>query len=480
MNSIPHTITLVILLWLLVASQSTGATFVPSAIEQLELNGTQYQSAIGSVVGSFERSDGTLGFFDVSAQALIPIENCNGTAIVDVVNSVLFEFPATDELGHLVLPLGRIFLGDDLIAGRGTGSGFTYLSVQWNKLVTDEAGAGMIERGTDGWEVLAQTADMLRDDNFSPACDVQHVLGFGWSQTGKLLAEMLTSGGNQRTVGPVFDGLYLGVAGGRCRTLTDDAFPWAYANCAEPPADHVPTVAFNTESEIQLAFGDGSLRTPSESLSVYDYAGLAHIDAGFLPFAAIFADLANSLGIEFMQNPVSVGPGVRATFWALYEQVAENAAPPESRLMSALPTNDAPVQFLDRRGDPGLLTWSGGAVYTADVDGDGTSDGGVRMPHMPTLTMGGKQVGAPLGTYGGVDFGFAGGPGIFFANGGTFTPFSDDELQALYTNRGSYASRVQRSALALMRDGYLLPEDGMAIIQEAYESLDVQGPKPFR
>lgn len=92
------------------------------------------------------------------------------------------------------------------------------------------------------------------------------------------------------------------------------------------------------------------------------------------------------------------------------------------------------------------------------------------MPHMPTTTNGGQVVGAPLGLYGGIDFRFAGGAGIFFANGGSFAPFSEAELETLYPSHGTYVRRVVTAVTRLVLDRYLLLEDGLALIEVAVQS----------
>lgn len=458
---------LALLLW--AASLQVFATrFEVVQRSEISLGNTFYDEVSGFLSNHFKRDFDTAASYRVPVTALLPKQRCNQVAIVDVVNSVLFEFPATAELGHNSFSFAGTLLGPDFLSGRRGHPPFVYLALQWNKTVTDETGIGMIEQGDDGYRILADAADWLRNYQAEQSdCKVEKVIGFGWSQTGKLLADLLVSDLNERPQGVIFDGIYLGVAGGRCRTLTDDSdFPWAYHNCQEPPESHVPTVALNTQSEIELSYGDGALRTPSDFLNIYDYAGLAHIDSQLLPFADIFA----SLGIDFNQNPVSVAPAVRATFWALYQQLSAQVAPPESQLMHAEPVDNRFVTFIDRRANPALLTWSGGQVYSSDANGDGVADGGVRLPHLPTPTRYHEQMGAPLGHYGGVDFRFAGGEGIFFANGGTFTPYSAEKLKELYPRHSSYIRLVHGQAWRLIYDGYLLKEDAQQLIREAMTS----------
>ena len=43
--------------------------------------------------------------------------------------------------------------------------------------------------------------------------------------------------------------------------------------------------------------------------------------------------------------------------------------------------------------------------------------------------------------------------------GGTFEPFSPEELKERYKNRGNYVQLVRRAAQELRKQGYILPED---------------------
>lgn len=456
----------------------TFSAYASSPFTNIDINETNlaekpYFQISADFSSDFVRPDGTQGHFTVPITALVPRGKCNNTAIIDVVNSVLFEFPLTP-LGYTPLNFAQLFLGEYIISGRSTGQSFTYFAVQWNKSVVDQLPSGYMERGTDGYIVLQAFSKAIRKGKLAKhlpikrACKIHQTIGFGWSQTGKLLADMLTMELNGKPSEPIFDGLFLGVAGGICRSLQDAYFPWLYRDCKEPPKKHVPTVAFNTQSEIELSLGSGALRQPSDSLTIYDYAGLAHIDAHFLPFDSVFG----GLGLDFKQNPISVIPAVRASFWNLFLQVKHGVTPAQSQLMYASFVHTAPVSFLDLRNDITAMSWSGGDVYTADENGDGSADGGIRLPHMSrtfeqsVLTSGG----GPLGKYGGIDFSYAGGEGIFFANGGTFEPFSPEDLAQRYPNKEDYVNKVRSAVIHLVLSRYLLAEDGIQLVEEA-ESL---------
>jgi hypothetical protein len=41
---------------------------------------------------------------------------------------------------------------------------------------------------------------------------------------------------------------------------------------------------------------------------------------------------------------------------------------------------------------------------------------------------------------------------------GTEVPFADEQLSALYPNRGQYVSKIKRRLMELVRDGWFLPQ----------------------
>ena len=101
-------------------------------------------------------------------------------------------------------------------------------------------------------------------------------------------------------------------------------------------------------------------------------------------------------------------------------------------------------------------------------DADGNALGGLRLPHMPSLvcTNGNHchAAGAPLGTYTGVE---TASQIPFVRTGGTFDPFSPEELKERYENQGTYVQLVRRAAQELRKQGYILQEDYRKYVSEA-------------
>lgn len=79
----------------------------------------------------------------------------------------------------------------------------------------------------------------------------------------------------------------------------------------------------------------------------------------------------------------------------------------------------------------------------------------------------GRQVGAPLGTYGpfAVDT-----EDLFILLGGHFTPFGSERLATLYPTHDVYVERVTQAAHRLVQRREILVADSNAYIREAAHS----------
>ena len=77
------------------------------------------------------------------------------------------------------------------------------------------------------------------------------------------------------------------------------------------------------------------------------------------------------------------------------------------------------------------------------------------------------EIGAPLGTYLGIDFAQPNGTVAF---GGLFIPFDSAKLNSLYPSHGTYVQRVAKAAHRLVERREILKEDAKAYIEEATHS----------
>jgi hypothetical protein len=222
------------------------------------------------------------------------------------------------------------------------------------------------------------------------------------------------------------------------------------ASFAPFPGDQGKIVALYTETDLQF------FRAARDRVSAalanyrhYELAGVAHLPTPIFPLDAFGAT---------RQNPVNLAPAQRAVLANLVAWIRHGDEPP-------------PSQFI-----AGTLGEDGALVPERDADGNAL--GGLRLPHMPSLLCDDdgssdddaddcRAAGAPLGTYTGLETNLPAPPPPFVHLGGTFEPFSPEELQARYRNRGNYVKLVRRAALALRQQGYILPEDYRAYMKEA-------------
>ena len=415
--------------------------------------------------GVVEREDGSVGEYAVPLVLIYPDDGGNGVGVVDWPNSVYYSVTGHESLdGSQTRQYARIVTDGYLFD-----AGYTYASVQWSKevaeLFADVPAAqdanhlvgGSIERVTDTWEILRDAARFLRDPSAFEGSDgpspVGTVLSFGFSQTGGLQMAFLSGGHNTVDGELAYDGHLAGVAGYACATPTDEAPVYMIlSHCNAPVLDHegrpeadasrVITVVTQSDVEHGLFVAASSRFPDQDDWRQYELAGVAH-----LPTAA-FPGLADN------QNPADFRPVFRAAFHNLALWTTEGIEPP-------------PSQFIE--GEIVTEGESAGVLIT-HVDEDGNAVGGLRLPHM-VQEVDGQVAGAPLGTYTGLklDVDAEAEPpiNVYAVIGGTFTPFSDEQLAARYADHDTYVYRVTRAADALLAGGYILEQDRDAYVVEA-------------
>src|SRR4030095_5712114 len=136
-----------------------------------------YTYAEITVHGTVDRAGGSVGVYAVPAVIIYTRHRLpNRVGVVDWVNSAYYHFfPATTEFGtfQFTLLATEHYLFDE---------GYTYLSIQWDKAVTEIFGSaaptdgrahnhlvyGSIDRSADAWEILLDAARLLKHPNVSP------------------------------------------------------------------------------------------------------------------------------------------------------------------------------------------------------------------------------------------------------------------------------------------------------------------------
>lgn len=340
--------------------------------------------------------------------------------------------------------------------------GYTYLSIQWNRFVTEKFGPtppqdadersrlayGTIERGGDAWEILLDAARLLKNPSKYPGKNrparVDTVLSSGYSQGGALQLEMLSTNLDPQRV---YDGHFIQMIGLVCWKRDDSLPHYGFLGACDRPLPthgrHAPVMMLVSESDMiayeMLGLGKSAFFARNKSnpnWRQYEMAGVAHIPEPILP-----------LGLP-NQNSADARPLFRAAFdnlarWARGGKHGRHGnKPPASKYVE------------------GHIDANGAFVPTKDADSHFA--GGVRLPHVESHVQG-RVAGAPLGNHG--PLGASSNPFIFLA--GTFERFEEAGLLARYPTRHAYVKRVKRAAEELDEKGYITRKDRKALIEAA-------------
>ena len=364
----------------------------------------------------------------------------------------------------------------------------------------------------------------------SPAA-LRRVIGFGYSQSGRFLREFVRDGFNADERGrAAFDGLLIASAGAGGGSFNHRfAMPGQAGNSVlsilrpvdVPPftddgllarartAGVVPRIFYTFSSteywaragSLTHTTDDGARDVPlADSSRLYFLAGTPHASGPLPPIRATGSgDFRNLLNFAEQRW------ALRALVIAIDEWLASGKAPPASRypMVSKRELSDrAAVAF----PAAGAVTWPGymPSVWRLDFGSDFATTGVIREPPrvgapyrvlVPQVDVDGNdrggvpmlEVAAPLGTFTGWnilepplrDLGYLSGLT------GSFVPFArtqserravhDDRLSIEERYRGlpDYANRVERAAAALVRDGFMLPEDVAAATARARQMWGV-------
>lgn len=365
----------------------------------------------------------------------------NGFALIDVFNTVTVGNPKW-VTGGRVLPVARLQMGEDYLFG----SGNFYIGVLWDKVAAEFLRTGTIAAPPDGYEILRDAARLARNpaaahfpSGFTLPRAADKVIAYGYSQTGRILRGFYFRRLNTSKGDTTFDGALIGGTRGLCGYLD----PPSSHGCEGALSDGGKVIAINTEGDVESS---GFLaRGETADYRVIEVAGVSHLPATFVDF--------RGHGVP-RQNPVDAFPVFRTALTNL-QRWLRGAEPPGS------------VYITLQEGPAGDLL---GAPFKEAVrDADGNALGGVRLPHLPDGLKDGKMAGAPLGTYRGMDLAFK-DTNPFFLISGTFVPFSQDRIRALYPKHDAYVSAVSLAAKDLVVKRYILQEDADAYIEAAARS----------
>ena len=375
-------------------------TLVPmtaeATISSVTVNTTRdYENAAGytyaeiTIYGSVARADGSVGLYAVPAVLIYPRPGRgNGVGVVDWLNSSFYHFflPTTEfRTVQFTLSATGNYLFEE---------GYTYVSIQWDKAVTQLFGPaapldgqlhnhlvyGSIDRSADAWEILLDAARLLKDPNVYPGNDgparVTTVLSSGYSQGGALQLELLAEGLDPTRV---YDGHLVQMIGLTCWKREDVAPHFGFlGECRALPTtgDHAPVILLASETDMVVypirGFGKSAYftRNPANpNWRQYEMAGISHLPKPILDLV----EISN-------QNTADARPIFRAAFDNLtrWTHGKHREEPPDARYF---------------RGSV-----DGTEAFIPTMDIDGHFAGGVRLPHVES-TVHGRAAGAPLGRH---------------------------------------------------------------------------------
>jgi hypothetical protein len=357
---------------------------------------------------------------------------------------------------------------------------------------------------------------------------VRHTLGFGISQSGRVLRDLVHLGFNQDLNGnKVFDAIFPVVSGSRRTFINfafaqpgrysrqhedhaflDDQFPFTYPTLTDPLSGRTDGIMrraaeAGVRPKVMHLDADSDMWAARASLVATDPAGKdvampedVRIYLASSTQHAVHKPAAKHAG-QLPGNPLGYSSWMRALLIALTEWVEKGTSPPASRFPSlaagSLATREAAehafpkipgVRFPDVLNALHLRDHSveppvDGPEYPVFVnalDGDGNSLGGLRHPVLA----------APLGTHTGWAVRVPGyAEGDLFTVQGSYIPFPATEadrrstgdprrsIEARYASHAAWAAQVIAAAEQLVTERLLLREDADRLIAAARESFDV-------
>ena len=306
---------------------------------------------------------------------------------------------------------------------------------------------------------------------------IDHAIAAGSSQTGRFLKSFIHYGFNRIGTRMVFEGfhVHIGQSGSMPfippagvsqdtinLTLTGDSsvFPFTYAEVLAPLAargEMAPKIiATNVEADyfrrrlsLVRTGANGYTEQPiPDSVRMWDVAGGSH--------GIILTQDCDMPRSNLDWHPILRAALVRLTSW-----ISSNQAPPPSQLIALGPAEPVPYLLPAPTAD-----YPTAKLMVPKRDGDGNSQGGIRLP----------QVAVPLQTWGAWNAPLENNCGDM---AGFSYPFAKTRFQRMmtgdgrpsleerYHSRAEYMQKIGDTAHALVRDGYLLPADADVVIANA-------------
>ena len=264
---------------------------------------------------------------------------------------------------------------------------------------------------------------------------IERVLAIGESQS----AFRLTTYVNDiDLVARVFDGLLVHARGGTGAALDDDSDP-AAALQGDPVhfrADRrVPVMCVEAETDLLTLGYLPARQDDDDSFVLWEIAGTAHADVYILAVGAIDTGAVPIAELAQAWTPSN-------EFMGMHLDLPVNAGPQHYVMNAAVSHFDRWVRDGSRPPQSPRMEVVDGAFATDEL---GNVRGGIRTPHVdvPSAVLSG--------------FGNGGSP-IAFLSGST-TPFTAEQLAALYPSRDDYLARFAAATDAAVAAGFVLAAD---------------------
>jgi Alpha/beta hydrolase domain len=436
------------------ALASTAAAFpaAPTITDvsavQITIGGKRYYDVQATLNGT---GTTTLEPYRVPVTLLYPVNprDCNGTAIVDLLNNTAMILLASEGIAERPLASARARLTEAFLARKG----YFYASVQWERsrgptnvidLFNTLFGTDhVIPTDDDQLAIIVDAGTLVKAPPAglpgSP-CAAGKTAVYGMSAStvpiNALKQPAISGSVLANAFAARFDGVLLD-------SITSSFVPDPISKTG------VKTIAVSAETDIQLFRNDVNVRGENAEYRSYEVAGVTHVSREQHDLRAIASRLPVRPSPPTRQNLATHSAFFRATMEHLRRWMADGPPPPPSVFLDGANYSTLPLACIG-------LPISG--VANIPRDADGNARGGIRLPF----------VAVPLGRYDGIETQYgcrAGGfPQVAIVTG-TFV--RDDAILDRYRTHGAYVSAVTRAAKAAVENGWLLDEDRAAFVRAA-------------
>jgi Alpha/beta hydrolase domain len=363
--------------------------------------------------------------------------------------SLSFANPlALDDPGNCLNPVSSV---DSTTASRATEDGLAFdIYSQVGALVRSHDRANPLAYGGDRHDGHGHGRGRDHGHGDTRGTKVDHVYGFGYSQTGGYLYDYINAihpldvarnGGH-----PIYDGYIVAVAGARfvgsvpinqCENIPHPGEPPLQFSNVGVPVIHVMSQSDYLQA---LTVRRPDSDAPADRYRHYEMAGAAHATPDELNFSAAPTDIERA-GVAVPPMSCNEGPRSRFPSHIFFDAMLRNLDRWVRYGIS--PPHAAPIDITTTTPAMGV------------VDADGNVTGGLRSPYLdvPTSTWFASSTGAS-----------------FCSIAGHEVPLTAARLQQLYPSHGAYVRAVAKDTARLVAGRYITGYDGLDLIREAAQA----------